>query len=157
MATVTAPVSMSKIKAVFGGTGRMSEYYRGGPRVPNIAANNAISTTAAGLRMSQFEGATDVTGMTVTANNVSYVAEPQATEAIGSSTAFVSNAPGAVTYSWTLISGSSLLYTGQTSQTATFRTSNQGEWMATYRVTATSVGQTATATISVYLQLGNIQ
>lgn len=157
MATVTAPVSMSKIKTVFGGTGRMSEYYRGGPLVPNIPANSAISTTASGLRLSQFLNASDFVAMSVSANDIFYIANPGATEAVRTSTATVSNAPGAVTYSWTLVSGVSLLSSGANSATATFRTQNQGEWNAVYRVTVTSGGQTATHDITVTLQLGQIQ
>lgn len=57
MAGITVPVSMSKIRAKFGGTGPLSSYRRGGGLVPDIPVNAAISTTAAGLRISQFEGA----------------------------------------------------------------------------------------------------
>lgn len=64
---VTSPVSLSKIVAEFGGNGQLASYYRGGPYVPNIPANNAISTTANGLMMSQFEGATNA-ALTVTAS-----------------------------------------------------------------------------------------
>lgn len=51
---VTAPVSLSKIKTEFSGPNTFSSYTRGGTYVPNIAANSAISTTVAGLAMSQF-------------------------------------------------------------------------------------------------------
>ncbi len=61
MAGITAPVSMSKIRAKFGGTGPLSTYRRGGGLVPDIPVNAAISTTANGLRISQFEGADTVT------------------------------------------------------------------------------------------------
>lgn len=53
--------SFSQVKAFFAGSNNLKDYYRGGPYVPNIAANNAISTTAAGLRLSQFSGADKVT------------------------------------------------------------------------------------------------
>lgn len=56
MALGTNP-NFSQIRAFFGGSANFKDYYRGGPYVPNIPANNAISTTSAGLRMSQFTGA----------------------------------------------------------------------------------------------------
>ena len=58
--TVTAPVSLTKIKTEFGGPDNLAAYTRGGTYVPNISANNAISTTAAGLAISQFLNAVNV-------------------------------------------------------------------------------------------------
>lgn len=55
---ITSPASMSKIVAEFGGPGNLKAYYRGGPRVPNIPANAAISTDPNLLAISQFVGAT---------------------------------------------------------------------------------------------------
>lgn len=58
---VTAPVSLTKVKAEFGGVANnLKAYNRGGARVPNIAANNAISTDPNSLRLSQFLNATNV-------------------------------------------------------------------------------------------------
>lgn len=54
---VTAPVSLSKIKTEFSGPNNFSAYTRGGTYVGNSPANAAISTTVAGLAMSQFLGA----------------------------------------------------------------------------------------------------
>ncbi len=51
----------SQIRAFFGGSANFKDYYRGGPYVPNIAANNAIPTSPAGMKMSQFSGADKVT------------------------------------------------------------------------------------------------
>lgn len=56
MATVSEPLRMSNIFAVLGAT-RFSECVRGN-KTPNLAANQAVSTTTAGLRMSQFHGVT---------------------------------------------------------------------------------------------------
>jgi len=53
--------AFSQVKAFFAGSDNFSHYYRGGPYVPNIPANNAISTTAAGLALTQFSGADKVT------------------------------------------------------------------------------------------------
>lgn len=58
---VTAPVSLTKVKAEFGGVANnLKAYNRGGARVPNIAANNAIATDPNALRLSQFLNATNV-------------------------------------------------------------------------------------------------
>lgn len=59
MAVVSTPPSLSSVVSVFGGNGALTSYYRGGPLVPNISQNAAISTTAAGLALSQFAGATN--------------------------------------------------------------------------------------------------
>ena len=49
--------SFSQVRAFFSGPANLSAYVRGGAYVPNIPANAAISTTAAGLALSQFSGA----------------------------------------------------------------------------------------------------
>jgi hypothetical protein len=52
-------LTMADIVAEFGSSGnpvRLSDYYRGGPRVPNIAANNAISTSGR-ISIGMFYGA----------------------------------------------------------------------------------------------------
>ncbi len=49
--------SFSQIRAFFGGSNNFKDYYRGGPYVPNIPANNAIPTGPAGMSMRQFSGA----------------------------------------------------------------------------------------------------
>ncbi len=66
MAGITAPVSLSKIREKFGGTGPLSDYRRGGGLVPDIPANANISTTAAGLSIAQFLGADVSAGSTAT-------------------------------------------------------------------------------------------
>lgn len=58
---VTAPISLTKIKTEFSGPNNLAAYVRGGTYVPNITANNAISTTVNGLGMSQFLNATNAT------------------------------------------------------------------------------------------------
>jgi len=60
-----------QIRNFFAGTGgpnNLSAYVRGGSYVPNIAANAAISTTASGLRITQFSGADNVTPPTISAS-----------------------------------------------------------------------------------------
>lgn len=61
---VTAPVSLQKIVAEFGGPANLSAYTRGGTYVPNSPTNAAISTTVAGLAISQFLGAAAFTPYT---------------------------------------------------------------------------------------------
>lgn len=65
MAGITAPVTMAKIIEKFGGSGVLSSYRRGGGLVPDIPANAAISTTAAGLTLGSFIGADTMTEGTV--------------------------------------------------------------------------------------------
>lgn len=60
MALGTNP-SFAQVRTFFAGSANFKDYYRGGPYVPNIPANNAILTTVAGLRLSQFSGADKVT------------------------------------------------------------------------------------------------
>lgn len=60
MAGIDAPVSLTKVIGKFGGGNSLSEYVRNGARVPDNAANAAISTTVAGLSLATFLGA-DVT------------------------------------------------------------------------------------------------
>lgn len=49
------------VKNFFAGSNSFADYYRGGPYVPNIAANAGISATANGLALTQFSGADKVT------------------------------------------------------------------------------------------------
>lgn len=53
--------AFSQVRAFFAGPANLAAYVRGGAYVPNIGANAAISTTVAGLRLSQFSGADKVT------------------------------------------------------------------------------------------------
>lgn len=69
--TITAPVSLSKVHTEFGAPSNtpLSAFVRGGVWVPNIPANAAISTTAVGLRLSQFLGAMNAPPLTVAISN----------------------------------------------------------------------------------------
>jgi len=69
MAIVTAPASLSKIKSVFGGGNKLSEYVRGGSIVPNTAHYNAISASVNGLAISQFVGIEHPEPQTVSITN----------------------------------------------------------------------------------------
>lgn len=43
-----------QVRDFFGGSNSLRDYYRGGPYVPNNSANQAISATIDGLRLTQF-------------------------------------------------------------------------------------------------------
>lgn len=64
-------LSFAMIKAEFVGSDSFADYYRGGPYVPNTAANAAISTTAVGLAFSQFYGASKSTVLSSSPTSVS--------------------------------------------------------------------------------------
>lgn len=52
----SGPLKLSDIHGEFGGTGPLSEYYRGGARVPDVAPNSGIPTSGA-ISFSDFYGA----------------------------------------------------------------------------------------------------
>lgn len=56
----SAPISLANIVTEFGGAAphSLSEYVRGGAYVPNVSQNNAVSTSASGLKISQFYSTT---------------------------------------------------------------------------------------------------
>lgn len=97
--TVSNPASFSSIKAEFAGSANFKDYYRGGPYVP-AGASSSISTTADGLRMSQFNG---VSAFTAT------VSSTFATGGRSTSGTAVTNAvtagPSGSTYAWSYVSG----------------------------------------------------
>lgn len=90
--------TLLQIQAFFGGPGNLRAYYRGGPYVPDIPANAAISTDPNSLRQTQFSGADKAVDWTVDVS-------PGFVQ-IGNTTAWtyvnltisVANAPGAATY-----------------------------------------------------------
>jgi len=66
--------SFQDVVNVFGGSGTFSDYYRGGPYVPNISQNYAIADNPGGLALDQFANATNYVPFTASAsgNTVSY-------------------------------------------------------------------------------------
>lgn len=106
---ISSPPSLSKIITEFGSGGspsNLSSYYRGGIYVANTAANAAIATTAAGLKISQFTGASkyiNVTG-SVTPTTLSPTSNSVGRTSITTSsvTASGANGTGSYTYSWTI-------------------------------------------------------
>jgi hypothetical protein len=51
---ITGPISLKKLQTEFGGSGRLSEYVRGGSLVPDAPANSNVSANAVGLHLSSF-------------------------------------------------------------------------------------------------------
>lgn len=77
MALGTNP-SFATVRAFFNGPANLASYRRGGGVVPDIPANAAISTTIAGLRLSQFSGADKVSlppAPTISSRNASAYTE----------------------------------------------------------------------------------
>lgn len=104
---VSNPATFASIKAEFGGSNNFKDYYRGGPYVAASAAAG-ISTTAAGLRMSQFNGVTAYTPVSATASptRVDYTNYNKGTWVMGTSTVTASGGNGSYTYSLAFLSGS---------------------------------------------------
>lgn len=125
------PIALSHIVAEFGhdGTPQLSDYYRGGPRVPNNAFNAAISTSPAGLALSQFYGARATVPHSVGKSGDAYgdcwAFSPSSScfASTNAVTAIVSNGVGPFTYSWSLISGPSVTVSAPTSATTSFSAS----------------------------------
>lgn len=109
MGTVSNPATFSSIKAAYGAaSNNFSDYVRGGTIVPSNAPTQ-ISTTAAGLAMSQFNGVSSVVPLSATANptHVSGVSRLfKGTYTIGSSSITAVGGSGTYTYSIAYLSGS---------------------------------------------------
>jgi len=109
--TITAPVSLTKIKTEFGGPNNLSAYVRGGSYVPNTAANANVSATVAGLAISQFLGATNYVNVSASVSPTSISHTGTGTTASGPSgssgtvTASGSGGSGSYTFSWSRVSG----------------------------------------------------
>lgn len=140
MALGTNP-KFSQVKAFFNGPNDLSAYVRGGPYVPNIPANAAISTTAAGLKLSQFSGAdnpppyTPITSVTFT-GNATFGWNQTSTI-----TASSNGSSASKTYSWTKVGGHAnvIIASGGTTPTVTIDdTSTNGNFSShsgTFRCT----------------------
>lgn len=158
---ITAPVSLSKIRAEFGGPGRLSAYVRGGAYVPNTPANSAISTTASGLRMSQFLGASATTAVSIAISptSISHPYLPNGMSWSQNVTATVTGLSGTLTYAWTWIGTEPATpnLTNPNTRTVTiFATGTDRTFLGNLRVTVRSSAttQTYTASIPVHLQFG---
>lgn len=65
----TGPISAAMIRAEFGGSGvfYLNQYYRGGPRVPNTAANANIPTSGP-ISFGNFRGASAISPLSAVAS-----------------------------------------------------------------------------------------
>lgn len=169
MATVVAPVSMSQLIAVFAGGTSFASYVRGGSYVPNTSTNAAISTTSAGLAMSQFVGASNVV-VTGSANPSTLAASSNAAVGrlviqTGGTTATANGATGAVTYSWAIVyaggssgsgtctvntpSGATTTFNVQTPTEANQAASGADKYTATCTMQDAGTGQSTTTVVPV--------
>jgi hypothetical protein len=139
--SVTSPPSLSKIIAEFVGPNNLGAYVRGGAFVPNTSTNAAVSTTSAGLKISQFVGATKYTSMTVTVANVSGDTLVGVSNGlIGTTTINVSAGQSPFTYSTVYKSGASFTITNATTNHPQFNRPGDpgaGTVSGTYTATVT--------------------
>ncbi len=146
---ISAPASLSKIIAEFGGPSNLSAYVRGGSYVPNTSANQAISTTAAGLAISQFVGASKGSSpLTITSNVSSLYASnttPLAAGTVsGGVTLTCSGGTGNYNVSATVISTAG----GQQNSTTAAASTTSGNCTMTFRGVIPSLGmKTGKATV----------
>lgn len=156
--TVSNPATLSSANAEFSGNGSLSALVRGGSFVPSNASS-AISTSVAGLALSQFNGVTKpVAG--ISSVSISGNTSVSATPSSGGQTTLTANPVGGsgITYAWTVspIAGAPISAGGVTNQqtitlTDTRKTNNFGTDTANISVTATSAdGSKATASTTVY-------
>lgn len=100
----SGPMSLAMIRNEFGGGNpvSLSQYYRGGGRVPNTPANAAVPT-AGPIRLSNFYGATAYTPPTVSVGQTGgsvFQAEPAPATATVNATLTASGSGGTGSFSW---------------------------------------------------------
>ena len=121
MAAVSNPASLSSVVSVFGGPGNLTAYYRGGTYVP-INSTAAISTTAAGLALSQFNGAQPgVVSAVATPSSVSGSSSgnTQTGSVTSGSTTVSWSGDQSATCAWSYVSGYSSMTVGSPSSKTT--------------------------------------
>lgn len=151
-------ITLLMIKSEFNGSNSFGDYYRGGPYVPNTPANANISTSASGLSMTQFYGASAYTAVTGTpsTSTLSSSASSKGSFTIGTVTITGHNGTGSYSYSTaSLISGvssgdnSNISFT-QSGNAYTFKATNlnintdhlSGTWQVTVSDGQTSANVT---------------
>lgn len=122
--TVTAPVSLSKIKAEFGGPNNLSAYVRGGAYVFSWSGTANIATSASSLKLSQFSGAVKYNPIVVTVSPSPSDTTRSGGPLLGAVTsgmvtASATGGTGSYTYSWTYVSGSTNMTCNSPSAAAT--------------------------------------
>lgn len=100
-----------QVQAFFGGGNAFSQYYRGGPYVPNIPANYAIPTSPEGMALRQFSGADKVTSPPVpTWVDASTWADIFVTGNGGSCNAYIDIRPDGMVFTYSSTNGSGNAY-----------------------------------------------
>lgn len=146
-------ITLGNIATEFGGSAphSLSEYYRGGANVPNIAQNNSVPTSGQ-ITVGNFYGTVKMVNHTtsISQSNVTdycvfetpYIPTCLCSQNL---TANPVNGSGSFTYSWARISGDTqMTLVNASSQTCTVQSINpsgiQGYYSATFRVTVTDTG-----------------
>lgn len=103
--------TLIQIRDFFGGPGNLRAYYRGGPYVPNIAANANISTDPNSLRQTQFSYADKVTSPPVPNwGNASVSADIFVSGNGGGSNCYLEIRPNGMVYSYSSSNGEGNVY-----------------------------------------------
>ena len=159
---ISNPASFSSVRAActaegYGSNTAMSAYRRGGGITPDHANTAGISTTAAGLRLSQFSG---VTIPSPIAHHVSTINSPTRSGSVTDGVApptvmgatstiatvsIVSGGVGPYTYSWALVSGDSFTINSPNAASTSFGASHlcadpPAVYTGVYRCTITDTG-----------------
>jgi hypothetical protein len=142
------------IQSFFAGSNSFADYYRGGPYVPNIAANAAISTILDGLALNQFSGADKYAALSVFANDINEFEPEGAHQASGVSFANAAGGSGSYTFSWQFVSGTQC-HNGPLTGTSLEFVIYSGSVEATYRVTVSDGITTASFDIFIFLSVGD--
>lgn len=105
------PISLNDIKSEFGATGtrRLTEFYRGGPFVPNIPENSSVPTSGP-ISVLDFLGATNYVPLDGDRSPIGgdvFIPEPAPVQTSVSATgaAGATGGTGSYTYVWTILSG----------------------------------------------------
>lgn len=153
------PITSEMIRLQYGGSlpFRLQDYYRGGLRVPNIAANNSIPTSGPISFLNFLGQGGSGGGLAVYAPNVNaFVTIPPAAAPSGSTTASASGGTSPYTYGFSLVSGGSGITMSGSGASRTFSApsgSTDATFSGTYRVTVTDAASaTAFYDFSVTLQ-----
>jgi hypothetical protein len=123
MGQVSQNPSLQEVVNVFGGPGNLRSYYRGGGYIPNVPANNAVSTDPNGLVLTQFRGAVTYQGLSASSNSIASSGSQKGTFTIGTSTCNIAGGNGNTSYSVTRVSGDTFAFT-QSGNRATFTATN---------------------------------
>lgn len=147
---VTSPASMGKIKTEFGGGAgaKLTDYYRGGARVPNIPANNAIPASGQ-IRVTQFIGATNASiAKSGDATGSVFLQEPAPQNTTVYSNTVTITGAGLSSCTWSYVSGDVVTVSaGSASASFSDSVNKNGSRSSVYRATGNN-GLTIDVTVS---------